>query len=251
MPYIIVVDKSGKLKEINIKEFSETELYKKANFKTAEGFSLQTTWNTNIQNKNYNIALYGKTKGKAGQENKYEFPPPVDSTLFFGGCILVSVQSRTPLSIVSISDIRISEWKQIYDRLMGGFEDIENSDDEEDEYNDIQEEMANISRIGRDGYIRDDFVVEDDEIDYDNISQEEDMDIEDLEDSPIDEEEIIPSKNNKKKMITKSKKIKSDMKESVSKKLATKKIKIADIVDSSNTDTYLDCQSELEEEEYM
>ena len=32
----------------------------------------------------YYINVYGKTNGKASSENKYDFPPPIDNTLFFG-----------------------------------------------------------------------------------------------------------------------------------------------------------------------
>ena len=44
MPYILVIDKLGAIKETNIKEYKEEDLYKKANFKSAVGFALQTTW---------------------------------------------------------------------------------------------------------------------------------------------------------------------------------------------------------------
>ena len=41
--------------------------------------SFQHCWKTLT----HEIHLYGKKKGKAGDENKYEFPPPVDNILFF------------------------------------------------------------------------------------------------------------------------------------------------------------------------
>jgi hypothetical protein len=90
MPYIIVIDKNGNIKETNIKEYKENELFKKANFKSSEGFLLQTTWDILLDDKTYHISVYGKTNGKAGQENKYEFPPPVDNVLFFGSCLLIN-----------------------------------------------------------------------------------------------------------------------------------------------------------------
>ena len=62
------------------------------------------------------------------QENKYEFPPPIDSVLFFGGCVLVAKSDN------SIVDLRISSWNKIYETLMGGFEDLdEEGEDEEDD----------------------------------------------------------------------------------------------------------------------
>jgi hypothetical protein len=81
---ILVVEKSGSIKELTLKLFDEKELYKKAGFKSADGFKLQTEWGVDHKNKSMNVCVYGKTNGRAGQENKYEFPPPIDTTLFFG-----------------------------------------------------------------------------------------------------------------------------------------------------------------------
>ena len=87
MPYIIVIDKTGNVKEMNIKEYKELDLFKKANFKSPEGFMCHTKWSIHS---NSDICVYGKISGKAGQENKYEFPPPIDTLLFFGGCVLTN-----------------------------------------------------------------------------------------------------------------------------------------------------------------
>jgi len=164
MPYIIVIDKNGNIKEMNIKEYKENELFKKANFKSSEGFLLQTTWDVLQDNKDYKISVYGKTNGKAGQENKYEFPPPIDSVLFFGGCVLTNMSKSG-----SILDLRVSVWHSIYDKLMDGFEDLhenEENDEEEDEQNEIHPGM----KLTKDGYLCDDFIVDDEETDYDNIT---------------------------------------------------------------------------------
>lgn len=49
-----------------------------------DGFVKQTTWaSVKINGVKYTVDLYGKTEGKANTENKYDFPPPVDNTLFF------------------------------------------------------------------------------------------------------------------------------------------------------------------------
>jgi len=79
MPSILIVEKSGNIKESTIKKWVETDLYKKAGFKTPEGFEKAHEWAVN----GTKVSLYGKTSGKAGQENKYDFPPPVDTALFF------------------------------------------------------------------------------------------------------------------------------------------------------------------------
>lgn len=212
MPYIIVIEKNGTVKETNIKEYNPNDLYKKANFKSSEGFILHHKWN--IENKS-TIAIYGKINGKAGQENKYEFPPPIDTLLFFGGCVLIS---ENPSDLTKIKDLRITEWKSIYENLMGGFEDLENEDNDNDEEVDEDKEPNE--------YVCDDFLVEDDDIDYDDVSVQEEEE---------EEEEIVSKKSKNKKKDKKQ-----------PKKNNNNNIELE--LQSSN---YLDCQSELEEEEYF
>jgi hypothetical protein len=83
MPHIIIIEKSGAIKELSVRDFSEDQLYKKAGFKTADDFTKHTSWKVVVQNKSYIVDIYGKITGRAGQENKYDFPPPIDNTLFF------------------------------------------------------------------------------------------------------------------------------------------------------------------------
>jgi hypothetical protein len=127
---VIIIEKNGTLKQLNIKEYKEEELYKKCGFKKAEDFLKQTTWKIKYEGQNFAISLYGKTDGKAGNENKYEFPPPVDSKLFFGSCILVG-QLRDCNENINLT---IPLWTKLYEKLYGGFEDLteEVDSDEED-----------------------------------------------------------------------------------------------------------------------
>jgi hypothetical protein len=60
MPYILIIDKIGTIKEMNIKEYKESDLFKKAGFKTTEGFLLQTVWDQ----PNSSISVYAKKNGK-------------------------------------------------------------------------------------------------------------------------------------------------------------------------------------------
>ena len=56
-----------------------------------DGFEKHAEWKVSIVNNvTYHISLYGKLKGKANTENKYDFPPPADNLLFFGNCILTN-----------------------------------------------------------------------------------------------------------------------------------------------------------------
>ena len=256
MPYILVIDKMCAIKEINIKEYKEEDLYKKANFKSAEGFALQTTWTglslSSSSSSDISVSVYGKKAGKAMQENKYEFPPPIDSVLFFGGCVLVAKLESDD----SIVDLRVSSWNKIYETLMGGFEDLDTSplgEAQEEEEEDEEEEDVDPSLIGKNGYMRDGFVVEDEEEDEEEF---EDMDLveeEELVPDTESEEEVKPKKKSKRKPAAAStrEEKKSEKKKSDKKKKSSSIEPILDISVAAVTDNYLDCSSELVEEEYV
>ena len=120
MSIILLVEKSGSIKELATKSLNEEELYKKAGFKSKEGFECATTWAETVDDKSYVISLYGKNTGRAGQENKYDFPPPVDNVLFFGTCVLISRNEDG-----QIVDLNKTTWLKIYEQLFGGFEDLD------------------------------------------------------------------------------------------------------------------------------
>jgi hypothetical protein len=167
MPYIILIDKYGKVKEQKIKKEDDSELYKKAGFKKEDGFSKRHTWEVQLETP-VQISLYGKTDGSAGRENKFEFPPPVDNALFFGTVVLV----KTDASTNAIVDLNKSEWKLAYETLFGGFEDL--NDDEEEDDEEEEEEVVDPTKLTRQGYLRDDFVVDDEELEYESeLSEEE------------------------------------------------------------------------------
>jgi len=185
MVEILVVEKNGSIKETNVKNINEDELYKKCGYKKPNGFEVRTKWTITIKknlNKKFNIELYAKEEGRATSENKYDFPPPVDTTLFFGNCLLINKDEDG-----NIDDLSKEHWDMIYEKLFGGFEDLNanaaEDEDEEDELDNIPSELKT-----KEGYLKDNFVIEmnsDDEID-DNLSNSEE-EIEDAEDE--DEEE--------------------------------------------------------------
>ena len=133
---IIIVDKNGTLKCVNFKNFDEQNLYKKCNLKKSDDFELKTTWEINIDRNKLYVDLYAKEKGRAGNENKYDFPPPVDNELYFGTCILINYDNQD-----DIIDLSKEDWIKVYEKLFGGFENladtIEEDDNEEDELEDI------------------------------------------------------------------------------------------------------------------
>jgi hypothetical protein len=178
---IIIVEKNGTLKNVTIKEYKEEELYKKCGFKKAEDFEKQTEWsNIKIDGKKYVVVLYGKTEGKANTENKYDFPPPVDSTLFFGNCALVAHMKKDN-SEYCVTNLTIELWNKIYEKLFGGFEDLTatcvEDENEVDELEDVPAEKKT-----KHGYLKDGFVV-DSEDDEEYGSDDDDNDSDDLEQS--------------------------------------------------------------------
>jgi hypothetical protein len=222
MPTILIVEKIGTIKELNVKTFIEEDLYKKAGFKTAEGFKSHTTWEIDGGLK---ISAYGKTSGKANQENKYEFPPPLDNTLFFGNCIIACKSEKGTESITA------KDWEGIYETLYGGFEDIGEEDSNEDDEDDEDDGLPRT----KSGYVKDDFVVDD----LDESEEEEDQDEEDDDD---DGGEVEYVKKPKKKAATSA----PSKRKPTGKKTLFEKINTAE-----DPNTYLDCTNELEEEEYL
>jgi len=175
MPIILVVEKSGSIKENSVKDFNEDDLFKKAGFKTKDGFGPQIHWMHKINKTLFVITLYGKTKGRAGTENKYDFPPPTDSVLYFGSCVLVCHNDNS--EVVDLSKV---EWLKKYEKLFGGFEDIGSEDSEEEEE---EEEEVDAART-KEGYVKDDFVVDEEE----EEEEEEEEDDEETELNENDEE---------------------------------------------------------------
>ena len=178
MPKIVLIEKTGAVKTITVKDFTKETLYKKAGFKTSEGFSLQHTWGVE-DGIDHSIQLYAKKTGRAGQENKYDFPPPVDSALFFGSCLLVGIDPQTG----SVVDLESDDWEEIYEYLFGGFEDVgsNDSDDEDEDEEDIdtEDELDAIKKTTgtevkqtKQGYAKDGFIVDDDEDEEDAYESE-------------------------------------------------------------------------------
>ena len=193
---IIIVERSGTLKPLTIKDFKEEELFKKCGFKKAEDFIKQVEWNAKYEGKKYYVQVFAKSDGRANSENKYEFPPPIDKKLFFGSCAIIAFTKNTDGS-KNYLDLSIPLWNKIYEKLFGGFEDLVKTAAEDEEEED---ELANVpkEKKTKHGYLKDGFVVdssetedeaspsnseeetEDDESEEEEADGEEDMVIEDI-----------------------------------------------------------------------
>jgi hypothetical protein len=169
---ILIVEKTGTIKETKIK--NPDEIYKKCGFKTVKDFEHQVTWGVNVCNETVNIKLFAKATGRANSENKYEFPPPVDTDLYFGSVALLAFSQDD-----EILDLYKETWESVYEELYGGFEDLGSEDsDETDELEDVPDDMKT-----KEGYLKDGFVVPDDNL-LDDVAEEAD-------DGDMDEEAVI------------------------------------------------------------
>jgi hypothetical protein len=169
MTSIVLVEYTGNIKNIKTKEFSFETLYKKCGFRSAEHFDKMTTWSIEYNKEICNIELWAKKEGKPNNENKYDFPPPVDNDLYYGTCALVRVDSKG-----IVMDLTIDVWVKLYEKLFGGFEDIV-EDEEEDEDADEEEDENEDDIKTKNGYVKDDFLVddEDDENEEEEFNDEE------------------------------------------------------------------------------
>jgi hypothetical protein len=220
MAQIVIIEKNGAVQETELKlPYNESELYKKAGLKSAKDFDLQTEWGAEVDGKSFSVSVFGKTSGRAGQENKYEFPPPIDNVLLFGPCILVNKING------KVADLTREEWLKIYEYLYGGFEDLGEEDSELSE-DDVDDDAPRT----KEGYVKDDFVVDDEE-DYDSDESEEEEE---------ESEEEVAAK--KKKLATPKKPVVKKVK---------KPKKSENVFQISEENNYLNCEDELSEEEYV
>jgi hypothetical protein len=170
MVKILVINKSCDIEQKVYKLEDESELYKKAGFKSMVGFEKIHSWFIDTEGKLYEYVVYGKKEGKPNHENKYEFPPPIDNVLLFDSCVIVKKRKNT------LKSITVEEWEKIYEELYGGFEDIDN----ESEMSEEEEDDEELPRT-KTGYVEDDFVVEDYEEDELSSDSEAEFDDDKLE----------------------------------------------------------------------
>jgi hypothetical protein len=242
MPTILIVEKLGNIKAQSLKTYSESELYKKAGFKTNEGFQCHTTWGVDLGDRKYSISLYGKTIGRANQENKYEFPPPVDTVLFFGNCILVNKTDDG-----EIDDLSPQEWTVIYETLYGGFEDMD--DDEEDDEDEDDDDNDPSMKRTKEGYVKDGFIVDDKEAE-ESDSEESDAESESESEEEEEEDDVDDDEDDAFAKKSKPAKKRNNNNKKPSAKQAKNTLATAQVDDDAD-DNYLDCTSELSEESYV
>ena len=190
---IVIVDKTGTLKSLNVKEYKEEELFKKCGFKKVDGFEKHTIWPVKIDGQKYNVSMYGKLDGKANMENKYDFPPPIDTKLFFGACALVATRGSDKGKEQQLHNLSIELWEKMYEKLFGGFENLALTAAEDEEEEDELEAIPAAKKTKKGGYLKDGFVVDTESSSEHSASGSEDEDdTEDSEDVENDTSDTDP-----------------------------------------------------------
>jgi hypothetical protein len=185
---IIIIEKNGDLRILKIKDYKEEELYKKCGFKKSEDFIKHHEWAVKIEDIKYYVSMFGKIDGKANMENKYDFPPPIDTKLFFGCCALVAYIKDSNKKV--FTNLSLELWTKIYEKLFGGFEDLTTTAKEDEEEDDELESIPKKMKTKKGGYLKDGFVVDDDS-DSSSIDYDETIDDENMDDNLDEQEDIL------------------------------------------------------------
>jgi hypothetical protein len=163
MVKFVAINKLGVPEQASMKTMDT--LYKRCKFRKKEGFENRKSWTLLVnKDKKIYIHIFAKNTGRHGTINKYELPPPIDNDLFYG---TVAVVASTDKDNTNTVDLTVEMWNQIYDKLMGGFEDLDNDEnDSEDEEEEIPEKYRTDQ-----GYSKEtNFVVDDDDVEYHSSS---------------------------------------------------------------------------------
>ena len=160
---IVILEKNGNVKTSKCKDnFDICNLYKSCKFRKDKDFAKRHTWKLT---EDIYISVFSKNDGRASTENKYELPPPIDNDLYFGN-VAVVCHSAEELTNENLIDFTEEKWNVCYEKLMGGFEDLDEEESSEEEYVDPE----NLTKQGYDK--TDGFVVDDDSLEEENSEEE-------------------------------------------------------------------------------
>jgi len=190
----VVVEKSGTIKAVSVKEINFEEIYKKCGFRKGDDFECRTTWeDIEVGKTKHTIQLWARSEGKANTENKYDFPPPIDTKLFFGSCALVGfTKNETIKGEKTLCNLSLGLWNKIYEKLFGGFENLALSIIEDEEEEDELAAIPASKKTKKGGYLKDGFVVDTDEDNNsENESEDESEDMDDSEETTDKDEGLI------------------------------------------------------------
>ena len=182
----VIVDKNSNKKESAL-NYDYTEFYKKCNYRNNNNFDVRHTWEFKEQGETYYISVFAKDKGRANSENKYDLPPPIDSTLYYGTLLIVKTFTKGSFEKDNLDNLTIEQWEKCYEKLFGGFESLGEDDSEEpDELDEISD-----SEKTKEGYHKDGFVVDDDDEEDEDYLPDDEEDESEAEDTEETDEEAM------------------------------------------------------------
>ena len=115
------------------------------------------------------LSVFAFTEGKAGNENKTELPPPIDTQLYFGNIFVLAHKNNR------VIDLSLDSYKEFYTTAFGGFEDIGDEDSWSSEEEPTADDLAFIVNDDDEDEDEDEeYVVNEDEEEEDEFSDEED-----------------------------------------------------------------------------
>jgi hypothetical protein len=190
MVKILVIQKTGELKNTNLNSVDVANLYKKAGFRNDNHFAWRASWPVG----NKYITLYAKNSGRESTINKYDLPPPVDKELYYGNMLCIMHDNMDIGNSTQVFDLTVAEWEKCYEKLFGGFEDL-GEDDSYSSEEEIPEHLKTKEGYSKeDGFIVDsddeddgDYIPEDDEDEDDEDKSAEEDTLEDVESADSDE----------------------------------------------------------------
>lgn len=183
MVKIVIINRLGETKTLNVSTLNYDELYKKCKFRKKDGFERWNTWKLKWEDKDIFVHLFAKKEGRHTTINKYDLPPPLDKILFYGSMAVVASSDAEGDEPV---DCTTDKWQILYEQLFGGFEDVEDEDTSEEEF--IPPALR-----AQHGYSKEhNFIVNDDEaLEYDTPSQSSEEEYQFSDDGKSDNEEFV------------------------------------------------------------
>jgi len=145
---VIIAEKSGSLKPLCVKNYDETQLYKRCGFKSDNNFQKHCEWRVTKDSTNYIISIYGKDVGRVGLENNYRFPPPINNILLFGNCVLVlSLVNNPNTQERVVASLSIDFWESIRSTMVAGNYENDNDYNEAPKENIVIETNSNTNEV--------------------------------------------------------------------------------------------------------
>jgi len=141
--YIIILDKKEGTKNLNVKDFQLSTLYKKAGFKSEKGFQKQREFV--LRNFSMVIEVYGKTTGKSDTENLDEiFQIPqlneqgIPKPPIYGNAIVLAKKIDTEEYI----SVTLKDWEEKKKHILQYPDGMEKEEKEKEEEEEEEEESS-------------------------------------------------------------------------------------------------------------